>query len=65
MPPSVGDFEHRHTRVKKMSSWPLGPGVTAEVRFCGLDLAPMHVELLREYLHLVKRALSRAGTGAP
>ncbi len=41
-------------------SWPLGPGVTAEVRFCGSEVGPDHVELLREYLDLVKRALSRA-----
>jgi excisionase family DNA binding protein len=40
-------------------TWPLGPGITAEVRFCGQDVGPAHIDLLREYLDLVKRALSR------
>jgi hypothetical protein len=40
-------------------TWPLGPGITAEVRFCGSDVGPAHIDLLREYLDLVKTALSR------
>ena len=42
-------------------SWPLGPGVTVEVRFCGSDIGPPHIDLLREYLSLVKTALSKQG----
>lgn len=37
--------------------WPLGPGVTVEVRFEGAPLAPAHIDLLREYLDLFKTAL--------
>lgn len=38
--------------------WPLGPGVTVEVRFFGRDLSVGQVEVLREYLEVVKTALS-------
>jgi len=38
--------------------WPLGQGLMVEVRFLGPDLRPTHVDLLREYLNLVKTALS-------
>lgn len=37
--------------------WPLGPGLTVEVRFSGADLGPAHIDLLREYLDLFKTAL--------
>jgi hypothetical protein len=37
--------------------WPLGPGLTVEVRFFGADLGPTHIDLLREYLELFKTAL--------
>lgn len=37
--------------------WPLGPGLTVEVRFAGTDLGPAHIDLLREYLDLFKTAL--------
>jgi len=37
--------------------WPLGPGLTVEVRFSGVDLGPAHIDLLREYLDLFKTAL--------
>jgi excisionase family DNA binding protein len=37
--------------------WPLGPGLTVEVRFLGADLGPVHIDLLREYLDLFKTAL--------
>jgi len=37
--------------------WPLGPGLTVEVRFQGADLGPTHIDLLREYLDLFKTAL--------
>ncbi len=37
--------------------WPLGPGLTVEVRFSGADLGPSHIDLLREYLDLFKTAL--------
>ena len=37
--------------------WPLGKDVTAEVRFLGTTITAEHVELLRQYLDLVKTAL--------
>ena len=38
--------------------WPLGTGLTVEVRFLGVGaLAGAHVELLREYLELFKNTL--------
>jgi hypothetical protein len=37
--------------------WPLAANVTVEVRFMGGNLMPEHVELLRDYLGLVKAAL--------
>lgn len=37
--------------------WPLGPGLTVEVRFSGAALGPSHIDLLREYLDLFKTAL--------
>jgi hypothetical protein len=37
--------------------WPLGPGLSVEVRFSGADLGPSHIDLLREYLDLFKGAL--------
>ena len=37
--------------------WPLGPGLTVEVRFQGAELDQSHIELLREYLDLFKTAL--------
>jgi excisionase family DNA binding protein len=42
-------------------SWPLGPEVSVEVRFRGASLGPLHIELLRDYLKLVKTALSISG----
>jgi excisionase family DNA binding protein len=38
--------------------WPLGQGLRVEVRFLGADLQPAHIDLLREYLNLVKTAIS-------
>jgi len=40
--------------------WPVGSGVFAEVRFIGAGVTPTHVELLRQYLELVKAALTDA-----
>lgn len=38
--------------------WPLGPGVTVEVRILGdVALASTHIDLFREYLELFKNAL--------
>lgn len=46
--------------------WPLGQGLIVEVRFMGAELAPEHVDLLREYLNLVKTALfGRSGPQSP
>jgi len=39
-------------------SWPLGSGVTVEVRFTGAPLERRNIELLRAYLNLLKNALS-------
>jgi len=38
--------------------WPLGPGLTAEVRFLGGAITSAQIDLLCEYLHVVKTALS-------
>lgn len=45
------------SREDRMYRWPLGPGITVEVRFSGVDLGPSHIDLLREYLDLFKTAL--------
>jgi hypothetical protein len=45
------------TREDRSYRWPLGPGLTVEVRFLGADLGPSHIDLLREYLELFKTAL--------
>src|SRR5581483_10409885 len=37
-------------------SWPLGPGVGVEVRFLGGPIRTEHLDLLSEYLRLVKVA---------
>ena len=37
--------------------WPLGPGLSVEVRFSGAELGPAQIDLLREYLDLFKTAL--------
>ena len=37
--------------------WPLRPGLTVEIRFEGIELAPAHIDLLREYLDLFKKTL--------
>ena len=39
--------------------WPLGQDVLAELRFTGDQLTPAHIDLLREYLDLVKTALTK------
>src|SRR5689334_6029709 len=36
--------------------WPVGKGITAEVRFFGITPGAEHIELLRQYLDLVKNA---------
>jgi hypothetical protein len=45
------------SREDRTYRWPLGPGLTVEVRFSGADLGPSHIDLLREYLDLFKTAL--------
>jgi hypothetical protein len=42
--------------------WPLGRGLAVEVRFLGADPEPSHIDLLRDYLNLVKTALSKTAT---
>jgi len=37
--------------------WPLGQGLTVEVRFFGCPIEAAHIDLLREYLDLFKTAL--------
>ena len=37
--------------------WPLGPGLSVEVRFSGAEVGPAHIDLLREYLDLFKTSL--------
>jgi len=37
--------------------WPLGRSLAVEVRFLGCGLDAAHIDLLREYLDLVKTAL--------
>jgi hypothetical protein len=37
--------------------WPLGPGITVEMRFLGLTLEPAHIDLLRKYLNAFKKSL--------
>jgi hypothetical protein len=39
--------------------WPLGKDLLAEVRFTGNHPTPAHIDLLREYLELVKTALTK------
>lgn len=39
-------------------AWPLGHGLTVEVRFIGTEPEAAHIDLLRSYLELVKTALS-------
>jgi excisionase family DNA binding protein len=44
-------------RQDRCYRWPLGHGITVEVRFLGADLEPAHIELLCAYLNLLKTAL--------
>jgi hypothetical protein len=37
--------------------WPLSNHLIAEIRFIGLGLRPEHLEVLREYLNLMRKAL--------
>ena len=37
--------------------WPLGDTVTVEIRFLGPGVGPSHIDLLRQYLELFRRAL--------
>lgn len=46
-------------------SWPLGRGLTVELRFFGPELTPGHIDLLRSYLDLVKNALANNVNSAP
>jgi hypothetical protein len=48
---------HVDNREHYRFCWPLGQGLTIEVRFVGGDLTPAHVQLLRDDLNLVKTAL--------
>jgi excisionase family DNA binding protein len=48
---------HMANHEDRSYRWPLGPGLTVEVRFLGADLGPAHIDLLREYLDLFKTAL--------
>jgi hypothetical protein len=48
---------HAACREDRSYRWPLGPGLTVEVRFIGADLGPTHIDLLREYLDLFKTSL--------
>lgn len=41
----------------QLFSWPLSKDVTAEVRLTGLDITSAHLELLRDYLELAKKAM--------
>jgi hypothetical protein len=44
--------------VDRCYQWPLGPDLTAEVRFLGGAISAAQIDLLCEYLHVVKTALS-------
>ena len=48
---------HMPNREDRSYHWPLGPNTSVELRFIGPDLAPTHIDLLREYLDLFKSAL--------
>ena len=37
--------------------WPLGPAITVETRFLGGHVTAEHVELLRDYLELLKKSI--------
>lgn len=50
-------LSHAETRTDQYFSWPLGPGLTVEIRFVGTDLKPAHIELLDRYLDILKTAL--------
>ena len=58
---SLDDWKQQSAHVisheDRSYRWPLGPGLTVEVRFLGADLGPTHIDLLREYLDLFKTAL--------
>jgi len=58
---SLDRWKHQLTRglpvEERCYIWPLGQGVSVEIRFLGADLHPAHIDLLREYLNLVKTAL--------
>lgn len=49
----------------KVFSWPLSKGVLAEVRLTGDEIKPSHIEMLREYLELAKRALETDDSSEP
>ena len=46
------------TSEENCYAWPLGPTLTVEVRFKGSGLEPGRIDLLRDYLKLVKAAWS-------
>ena len=51
LPAPVPDASERSYR------WPLGPNIVAELRIEGATPTPEHLELLRAYLDLAKKAL--------
>jgi hypothetical protein len=59
---SLDAWKERQSHVanhdERCYRWPLGTGLTVEVRFLGVgELARAHVDLLREYLELFKSTL--------
>jgi hypothetical protein len=42
--------------------WPLGHGITAEIRFLGTPVMAAHLEVLRQYLDVAKNALDCSTT---
>ena len=59
---SLDAWKQQQSRVanheERCYRWPLGSGLTVEVRFQGaVELAGTHIDLLREYLELFKSAL--------
>jgi len=48
----------------RIFSWPLSRDMSAELRITGGDIKASHIEMLRQYLELVKSALASELEGA-
>lgn len=62
----LDDWRHGRERITAVEDqsyrWPLGNGVTVELRFLGTELGAGHIDLLRDYLDIFKKSIESPRT---